>query len=498
VGLVAAANDQSIVRKLTRASLLVSTVALLLSCALFIVYDQITYRSALTSHIAIQGQVISASAAAALRDHDRASAENTLAGLRGSPHIVHAEIYTADGQPFAAYWRDTPQAVLPEPVLPRGQSTWYWFGTESFHLVQVIVADGQTLGTVYIQNDLDSMYARLKTYALMVAGLLLICLLVTSFLSRMLQRAVLRPILSLAETASRVAEEKNYSLRATATPDGDEVAGLAGTFNQMLEHIEERDAALQQARDALERRVVERTTELANAEVSLRRLSGELMNLQDEERRRIARELHDSSGQIIAALGLNLATLQTEERNLSSHAAMALAESLELTRQFSRELRTISHLLHPPLLDESGLDSALRWYVEGFAQRSNISVNLQIAAGLGRLSKELEIAVFRIVQECLTNVHRHSGSDRASIQVSRDDRNVTVQVRDYGHGMSAGNGKDSSSRQMRPGVGMMGMQERVRQLGGRLDVRSDSQGTLVVAVMEVEPLKSQQSSVLVN
>ena len=191
MGLVAAANDQSIVRKLTRASLLVSTVALLLSCALFIVYDQITYRSALTSHLAIQGQVISASAAAALKDHDRTSAENTLAGLRGSPHIVHAEIYTADGQPFAAYWRDTPQAVLPEPVLPRGQSTWYWFGTEGFHLVQAIVADGKTLGTVYIQNDLDSMYARLKTYALMVAGLLLICLLVTSFLSRMLQRAVL-------------------------------------------------------------------------------------------------------------------------------------------------------------------------------------------------------------------------------------------------------------------------------------------------------------------
>jgi len=154
-------------------------------------------------------------------------------------------------------------------------------------------------------------------------------------------------------------------------------------------------------------------------------------------------------------------------------------------------------LLHPPLLDESGLDSALRWYVEGFAQRSNISVNLQITAGLGRLSKELEIAVFRIVQECLTNVHRHSGSDRATIQVSRDDHNVTVQVRDFGRGIPSGNGKDSA-RQMRPGVGMMGMQERVRQLGGHLDVRSDARGTLVVAVMEVEPAKGRQTSVLVN
>jgi signal transduction histidine kinase len=492
-----AANEQSIVRSLTRASLLVSTVALLLACALFFVYDQITYRNSLTTRIAIQGQVIGASAAVALKDNDRISAEDTLAGLRGSPHIVHAEIYTADGQPFAAYWRDSPGAVLPEPVLPVGQTTAYWFGTDRFHMVEAIVSDGKTVGAVYIQNDLDTMYARLRTYALMVAGVLLICLLATSFLSRMLQRAVLRPILRLAETASRVANEKNYSLRALAVSKGDEVAALTGTFNEMLAHIEERDAALQQARGALERRVVERTAELAAAEVSLRRLSGELMTLQDEERRRIARELHDSSGQIIAALGLNLATLQTEERKLSPHAAMALAESLELTRQFSRELRTISHLLHPPLLDESGLDSALRWYVEGFAERSNISVNLQIAPGLGRLSKELEIAVFRIVQECLTNVHRHSGSDRASIQVSRDDRNVTVQVRDYGRGIPAGNGKDLP-RQMRPGVGMMGMQERVRQLGGHLDVRSDTQGTLVVAVMELEPLKSRQTSVLVN
>ena len=495
--LIAPATDQSIVRNLTRTSLLVSTVALLLACSLFIVYDQISYRSGLTSHIAIQGEVISASAAVALKDNDRTSATNTLAGLRGSPHIVHAEIYTADGLPFAAYWRDTVKPVLPEPVLPSGQAMSYWFGTDRFHLIEAILSDGKTVGAVYIQNDLDSMYARLKTYAMMVAGVLLICLLATSFLSRMLQQAVLKPILSLAETARRVSEEKNYSVRATVTSKGDEVAALAGTFNEMLANIEERDAALKQARDALERRVVERTAELATAEVSLRRLSGELMNLQDEERRRIARELHDSSGQIIAALGLNLATLQTEERNLSSHASMALAESLELTRQFSRELRTISHLLHPPLLDESGLDSALRWYVEGFAQRSNISVNLQIAPGLGRLSKELEIAVFRIVQECLTNVHRHSGSDRASINVGRDERNVTVQVRDYGRGIPPTNGKDSP-REMRPGVGMMGMQERVRQLGGQLNVRSDAQGTLVVAVMGVEPLKDRQTPVLVN
>jgi signal transduction histidine kinase len=332
----------------------------------------------------------------------------------------------------------------------------------------------------------------------MVAGLLLICLVATSFLSRALQHRVLRPILNLAETAGRVSQEKNYSLRAPATRDGDEVSALTGTFNEMLAQIEERDAKLLQARDALERRVVERTAELGAAEVNLRRLSGQLMNLQDEERRRIARELHDSSGQIIAALGLNLATLQTEEGNLSSHAAAALNESLELTRQFSRELRTISHLLHPPLLDESGLDSALRWYVEGFAQRSNISVKLQISAGLGRLSKELEIAVFRIVQECLTNVHRHSGSDRASIQLSRDDRQITVQVRDFGHGISsAANGKESP-RQVWPGVGMMGMQERVRQLGGRLDVRSDAQGTLVVAVMELGPVKGRQPTVRVN
>src|ERR1700691_4677191 len=150
---MSAAHNQSIVRNLTRASLLVSTVALLLACALFIVYDQIGYRHSLTSHIAIQGQVISASAAVALNDNDRVSAEDTLAGLRGSPHIVHAEIYTADGRPFAAYWRDSARPVLPEPALPVGKNMVSWFDANRFHLVEAIVSDGKTVGAVYIQND---------------------------------------------------------------------------------------------------------------------------------------------------------------------------------------------------------------------------------------------------------------------------------------------------------------------------------------------------------
>src|SRR5947208_8617593 len=156
-------------------------------------------------------------------------------------------------------------------------------------------------------------------------------------------------------------------------------------------------------------------------------MSARLLHLQDEERRRIARELHDSAGQLLVALKLNLAMIQNAVKDHTP--GKALNESLDLADQLSRELRTISNLLHPPLLDEAGLPSAVRWYVEGFAERSAIAVNLDLDADLGRLSSESETAIFRIVQECLTNIHRHSGSPTASIRISRSPREVKVEVR---------------------------------------------------------------------
>ena len=232
------------------------------------------------------------------------------------------------------------------------------------------------------------------------------------------------------------------------------------------------------------------------AEESLRALTARLLQLQDDERRRIARELHDSAGQILVALDINLSLVQKNE-GLAPNAANAVRESIALVQQLSKELRTTSHLLHPPLLDESGLPSAVRWFVDGFAKRSKISVDLEIASDLGRLPRELETTIFRMVQECLTNIHRHSGSPTASIRIARNSNHVSVAVRDRGKGMSADNYRNSFGP-ITPGVGIQGMRERVRQLGGHLQIHSGTSGTTVRATLPVTNAAAQSTSGAAN
>ena len=244
----------------------------------------------------------------------------------------------------------------------------------------------------------------------------------------------------------------------------------------------------QELRGKLEARVKQRTQELEGKNQALlqqaetvRDLSGRLLRAQDEERRRIARDLHDSSGQILAAVQMNLAPLQEQARNINADFASGIRQSLELVEQLSKELRTVSYLLHPPLLDEAGLPSALRWYVEGFAQRSKIDVQLEVAPDLGRLSGDMEMTVFRIVQECLTNIHRHSSGKKANIRMLRSDEEICLEIQDNGQGMHISNNGDSSGRPLRAGVGIQGMRERVNQLGGRFEIKSGETGTVVTA-----------------
>jgi len=209
-----------------------------------------------------------------------------------------------------------------------------------------------------------------------------------------------------------------------------------------------------------------------------------LQAMQDEERRRLARELHDSVGQNLAALSMNIAIVSAQSHKLDSLGARAVSENAHLVEQVSREIRTISHLLHPPLLDIAGLASALRWYADGFSERSNIKVDLEIPRDFGRLPDELEIAMFRIVQECLTNIHRHSGSTTATIRLHQEGNRLAVQVRDSGKGIPLEK-QHELIESGRGGVGFAGMRERLRHLGGTLEIQSDGSGTVVSATLKV-------------
>lgn len=259
---------------------------------------------------------------------------------------------------------------------------------------------------------------------------------------------------------------------------------FASTVIVALAEARRRDnERLRNTQGELEDRVAERTAELDTANQTLRRLSARLLQLQDEERRRIARELHDSVGQMLAALSMNLAGVRADIDLLTKTTAV-LTDSEDLVREMSKEVRTISHLLHPPLLDEAGLASALRWYVDGFAQRSKIEVELDCPNDFGRLPRIVETAAFRLVQECLTNIHRHSGSPTAKIRLRHSDHQVTVEVEDKGKGIPADKLEEMSSIGI-PGVGITGMRERVRQLGGTLEIGSNGSGTTVQARLPV-------------
>jgi signal transduction histidine kinase len=253
----------------------------------------------------------------------------------------------------------------------------------------------------------------------------------------------------------------------------------SGILIAMGEARRRNEQGLWAARRDVEETVRERTAELDRSNESLRELSARFLQLQDEERRRIARELHDSVGQMLAALGMNLDAVGTDLERLTK-VAKAVNDSAVLVQELSQEVRTISHLLHPPLLDEAGLASALRWYIDGFAQRSQIQVDLEFPEDFERLSREAETAIFRTIQECLTNIHRHSESATATIRIVASDSHVRVEVGDRGKGIPPEKQFEMGSMGI-TGVGIRGMRERLRQLGGSLEIHSNGGGTLVVA-----------------
>ena len=287
-----------------------------------------------------------------------------------------------------------------------------------------------------------------------------------------------------------------HSLRVPSTPQAVGILAFLLVSSVLVaigEARRRREEVLWAAQGALEEAVKQRTVELDSTNQNLRELSARLLQLQDDERRRIARELHDSVGQLLTALGINLAAVGTDIERLTK-TANTVNESAALVQELIKETRTISHLLHPPLLDEAGLASALRWFIEGFAQRSKIKVDLEFPADFRRLSRESETAIFRTVQECLTNIHRHSESPTATIRIAASDSYVRVEVEDRGKGMPPEKQFEMAATGI-PGVGIRGMRERLRQLGGSLDIQSSGKGTLIVARLPVADTSSSSTAV---
>jgi signal transduction histidine kinase len=224
--------------------------------------------------------------------------------------------------------------------------------------------------------------------------------------------------------------------------------------------------------------------------LSSRALSARILDLQDAERRRIARELHDSVGQYLVGLKINLEQLLGSRANLTSAHENLLAQTIELAERSMLEVRTISHLLHPPLLDEVGLESAIRWYADGFALRSALKVSLHLDSIINRLPKEVELALFRVLQESLTNVHRHANAKSIEVVLTCSSGHIVLSVIDDGVGMAAEVLTRFSSGRA-SGVGLAGMRERLAELDGTLEVERASRGTAVRATIPVEQCASQ-------
>jgi signal transduction histidine kinase len=223
----------------------------------------------------------------------------------------------------------------------------------------------------------------------------------------------------------------------------------------------------------------ENVTEIKRAQIAMQEFNVMLLNAQDEERRRVARDLHDSTAQDLAVIKGNIVHVQKLSSDMDSRAKDALAEVMFLCDQVIKELRTVSYLLHPPLLEEAGLVRAIRWYVQGFTLRSHIEVEVRVSDEVGRLQPDMETALFRVVQEGLTNIHRHSGSPRAVLSLFMEKGEVILRIQDQGRGipeLSPG-----TQTVIFPGVGIPGMRQRLNQLGGQLEIESNRYGTTVTA-----------------
>jgi signal transduction histidine kinase len=297
------------------------------------------------------------------------------------------------------------------------------------------------------------------------------------------------PFLKICDEHSSVIPNEDYT---SLSSDGERLRNIA-----QLQQKEQAHETLRRTKEQLENEVAERREaerKLRASEQSLRELSGQLLRLQDEERRRLGRDLHDSLGQYLAVLKMGLDSLHLTSQ--TEGAGTQISECLRLAEESIREVRTISYLLYPPMLEEMGLSTAIPWYLEGFGKRSGIETTLDISPACRRLPRDVELAIFRVLQESLTNVHRHSGSATAQVRIRVEGGAVILEVADRGKGIPPASLEAGRDAVGTLGVGLRGMHERMRQLGGKLELSSSAAGTTVVATVPCEEVPPAPSAVL--
>jgi signal transduction histidine kinase len=329
----------SIAKKLRWMNILVSGAALLLACTSFIAYDRVSFRQSTVYNLSIQAQIAGSNTVSALLFDDSVSAENTLSALQASPNIISAGILTLDGRPFAAYSRNRDTRVPALPPIPTGQTETYRFGSGDVLLVRSIVFKGKPTGIVYIRSDLEKLNARLWLYVGISGIVVVVCLFAALLVSPIFRRAIAKPIVHLAEVASIVSRDKNYSVRATPTGNHDEVSVLIEAFNGMLSQIQERDAALQQAHDELEQRVQERTTELATMNKELESFSYSVSH----DLRAPLRSIDGFSQALLEDYADQLDSTAQDHLQRVRHAAQRMAALIDDMLNLSRVTRSAIH-----------------------------------------------------------------------------------------------------------------------------------------------------------